>query len=48
MKGDFPNRIGEARNILTALNALSPDVDTDVDTISDLVHQRLNDFAANG
>lgn len=39
--------IEEARGILTALNALTPEVGGNVDTIASLVQQRLDDFAAN-
>lgn len=37
--------IDEARGILTALNALSPEVGTGIDTIASLVQERLDKFA---
>ena len=38
--------IDEARGILTALNALTPEVDANINTTWDIIQQRLNDFAS--
>lgn len=38
--------IEEARGILGALQALNPEVDNKIETIADLIQQRLNDFVA--
>jgi hypothetical protein len=40
--------IAEARDILGALSALSPDINANISKTSDIVHQRLNFFVANG
>ena len=45
--GAIEQGINEARDILTALSALSPDVNTDIDTISTIIQERLDAFAAN-
>jgi uncharacterized protein DUF5610 len=39
--------VEEARGILGALQALTPDVENKVNTIADIVQQRLDAFAAN-
>ena len=46
--GAINQGIEEAREILTALQALSDDVDSMISSVSELVWERLNDFAANG
>lgn len=38
--------IEEARGILGALQALNPDVDNKIETIADLIRQRLDDFVS--
>ena len=40
--------ISEAREILGALQALNPEVDNKINSIADIIQQRLDDFAANG
>ena len=46
--GAIDQGISEARDILFALNALNDDVTGQIDQTSELVHQRLDDFVANG
>jgi len=40
--------ISEARNILGALQALNPDVSSNIDKTSDIIQQRLENFILNG
>lgn len=40
--------IGEARNILGALQALNPDIESGIDKTASIIQQRLDDFIANG
>ena len=40
--------IREAREILDALNAVTPEVESLIDSISSIVHERLEAFAAGG
>ncbi len=46
--GAISQGIEEARGILTALNALTPEVNADIDTTYGIIQERLNDFAMNG
>ncbi len=46
--GAIQQGISEARDILGALNALSPDVNDNIDSTWQVVQNRLNDFVANG
>lgn len=46
--GAINQGISEARGILGALNALSSDVDANINKTSDIIQQRLQDFVANG
>lgn len=46
--GAIDQGIQEASDILGALNALDPGTEDKITSISDLVHQRLDDFVANG
>jgi len=45
--GAIQQGISEARGILGALNALNPDVNTNIDWTWDVIQTRLNDFVAN-
>lgn len=40
--------IAEARDILTALSALNPEVNNQIDETASIISQRLEDFIANG
>ena len=40
--------IGEARDILSALKALNPDVDNGIEATAQIIQSRLDDFVANG
>ncbi len=40
--------VEEARDILTGLNALSPEVDADITTTVNIINQRLQEFAEQG
>lgn len=46
--GAINQGIQEARDILTALSSLSPEVNSNIDSIADLVQGRLDTFLANG
>jgi len=46
--GTISQGIEEARGIITALQALTPGVEDNINTTFDLIQERLNDFAANG
>ena len=46
--GAIQQGISEARDILGSLSALSPDVNTNIDTTWQIIQDRLNDFVANG
>ena len=46
--GDAINQgIDEAKGILTALQSLTPEIETDISSISDIISERLADFVAN-
>jgi hypothetical protein len=45
--GAIQQGISEARGILSSLNALNPDVNTNIDSTWDVIQTRLNDFVAN-
>jgi hypothetical protein len=45
--GAVAQGVSEARDILSSLQALSPDIDQKVTDIADLVQQRIAQFAAN-
>jgi len=40
--------ISEARDILGALNSLSPDINANINKTADIIQQRLEDFVLNG
>ena len=40
--------IGEARDILSALKVLNPQVDNNIDATAQIIQSRLDDFVANG
>lgn len=40
--------IEEARGILTSLNAINGEIDSNISTTADVIQQRLNDFVKNG
>ncbi|MBI5094917.1 MAG: DUF5610 domain-containing protein [Candidatus Hydrogenedentes bacterium] len=46
--GAISQGISEAQNILGALNALNPEITNNIQSISDLIQQRLDSFVANG
>ncbi|MCP4644902.1 MAG: hypothetical protein GY851_30960 [bacterium] len=46
--GAINQGIGEARDILGALNALGDDVTAQIDSTGDLIQARLDDFVING
>lgn len=46
--GAIQQGIQEARDILTALDSLNPEVDTNIDSIWEVIQQRLDAFLANG
>lgn len=46
--GAIQQGIGEARGILQALNALTPEVNSNIDNTWEIIQGRLNDFVANG
>ncbi len=46
--GAIGQGIAEARDILGALNALTPGVDSKISSISEMIQARLDEFAANG
>jgi len=46
--GAINQGISEASNILGALNALTPEVSNNIQSISDIIQKRLDDFAATG
>ncbi|MEK7793644.1 MAG: DUF5610 domain-containing protein [Candidatus Hydrogenedentota bacterium] len=46
--GAIQQGIQEARGILAALDSLNPGVNTNIDSIWEVIHQRLNNFLANG
>ena len=46
--GAISQGIEEARGILTALKALTPEVNTNIDTTYSIIQDRLNDFVLNG
>jgi len=46
--GAIDQGISEARDILGALSAMSQDIDANILSTSDMVHQRLDNFVANG
>lgn len=46
--GAIQQGIDEARGILSALQALTPEVDTNINTTWDVIQGRLNDFVKNG
>ncbi len=46
--GAINKGIGEARGILTALSALSPEIDDNINKTSDIIQNRLKDFVSNG
>lgn len=46
--GAISQGIEEARGILGALNALTPEVDGNIDRTAELIQQRLKDFVDNG
>ena len=45
--GAIQQGIGEARGILTALDALSPEVDSNINRTWEIIQERLNDFVGN-
>lgn len=46
--GAINQGIGEARGILTALSALNPEVDDNINKTSNVIQSRLQDFITNG
>jgi len=46
--GAIGQGIDEARGILSALNALSPEISSNIDKTYDIIQQRLNDFVEKG
>jgi hypothetical protein len=46
--GAIKEGVSQARGILTALSALTPDVNTNITKTTDVIQQRLDDFVKNG